>query len=238
VAVYVEVVAQVFERNGEVAGAETPSSDRHLWTLPPIFQRTTVDLIDAEYTLIRVTLEDRGNADLVKINQDPYETVGIALQGPSITPLNDGSWEILVRNAYLPTLQSKLRDSHIGLTVDSKYCPVEPLREAVEYWGLENARKIYAYWFLRRAIRIIRKTWAIAEMYYRHVLKRYNRRIWSLLSVSGMMSTMGDSMLDDFQTERGDEDVRRQLALIRRRLPKFQTAHSLRHLFWLGDIQA
>lgn len=50
------------------------------------------------------------------------------------------------------------------------------------------------------------------------------------------MRTMEDSMLECLQTERRDEDVKTLLMLIRRRLSKFQTGQSLRHLFRLGDI--
>ncbi|KAK7894611.1 hypothetical protein LTR67_006373 [Exophiala xenobiotica] len=206
VAIHVEVVTQVFERDGVIAGAETPSSDGHLWPPPTIFQQTTGELIDAEYTLVRVALEDRRTVDLDEIAQDLDEMVGDILQVPSITPLNDGSWEILVRNAYLPTLRSKLPNR---FTLDPQYCPFEPLREDVECWGLEKARELYALWFSERAIRVIEKSWAIAQMYYGHVLKHHNRRIRSLLSESSTMGTMGDSMLNGLQTEGGDEDVRR-----------------------------
>ncbi len=171
--------------------------------------------------------------DLDEIAQDLDEMVGNILQVPSITPLNDGSWEILVRNAYLPILRSKLHESPKRFTLDPQYCPFEPLREDVECWGLENARELYALWFSERAIRVIQKSWAIAQMYYRHVLKHHNRRIRSLLSQSSTMGTTGDSMLNGLQTEGGDEDVRRQLALIRRR---FHAGRSLRHLFRLGHI--
>ncbi|KAK5203017.1 hypothetical protein LTR41_011241 [Exophiala xenobiotica] len=150
VAVHVEVVTRVFERHGVIPGSETPSSDGHLWPPPPIFQRTAGELIDADYTLVRVALQGHGTVDL-------DEMVGNILQVPSITSLNDGSWEILVRKAYLPALQGKLRDSPIRLTLDSEYCPLEPLREDVECLGLENARELYAFWLLERAIRIVRK---------------------------------------------------------------------------------
>ncbi len=37
-AIHVEVVTRVFERDGVIPGAETPSSDGHLWPPPTIFQ--------------------------------------------------------------------------------------------------------------------------------------------------------------------------------------------------------
>lgn len=131
--------------------------------------------------------------------------MGSVLQVPSIAPLNDGSWEILARNAYLPTLQRELHERPIPLTLDLKYCPLEPLRKDVEYWGLEKARELYALWFLERTLKMIQNSWAIAQMYYRHVLKRYHRRIQTLLSGMGTMDIMEDSMLDCLETERRDE---------------------------------
>ncbi|KAG9773458.1 hypothetical protein KCU88_g5753, partial [Aureobasidium melanogenum] len=154
----VKVVTQIFERDEMIPGTETPSGDGYSWPPPPIFQRTAGELIDAEYTLVRVALEGHGTVDL-------DETVGNILQVPSITPLNDGSWEILVRFAYLPTLQKRLHETHVRFTLDSEYNPLTPLHEDVEYWGLQNARELYALWFTERAIRITRKAWAIAQMY-------------------------------------------------------------------------
>ncbi len=104
-------------------------------------------------------------------------TVGNIIQMPSIVSLNDGSWEILVRKGYLPTLQRKLHKIHIRFTLDSEYHPLNPLHQDVEYWGLKNARKLYAIWFIERAVKIIQKSWAISQMYYSHLLRLYNGRI-------------------------------------------------------------
>ena len=112
---------------------------------------------------------------------------GTILQVPSIAPLNDGSWEILVRNAYLPTLQNRLHETHIRFGLDSEYSPLTPLHADVVYWGRENAQKLYALWFVERAIKIIQKSWAIAQTYYRHALRRHHRRLWTLLSGMGTM---------------------------------------------------
>lgn len=110
--------------------------------------------------------------------------VGNILQVPSIAPLNDGSWEIIVQNAYLLTLQNRLHEMHIHFTLDSEFNPLTPLHQDVEDWGLENAQELCVLWFLERAI---------AQMYYRHLLKHHNRRIQTLLSGMG---TIGESVLD------------------------------------------
>lgn len=201
-------------------------------------RRTAGELIDAEYTLVRVTLDGHETVDLDEIARHLDETVGHILQVPIITPLNDGSWEILVRNAYLPTLQHELYERPIRLILDLEYYPLEPLRKDVEYLGLEKAQELYALWFLERALRIIRESWAIAQLYYRHVLKRHLGRIRTLLSEMGTMACMEDSILDCLLMESRNEDVRRLVMLIRRRLSKFPTGQSLRHQFRSGDIQA
>lgn len=163
-----------------------------------------------------------------EVTHDLDEGVRKILQVPSITPLNDGSWEILVRHADLPTLQSKLHEMPIPLTLDLKYSPLEPLSEDVECWGLENARKLCALWFLERATRMSQKSWVVAQV-YRHALKRERQSNRTRLSGMG---PMGDSILDGLQTERRDEDVRK---LTRRRLSNSQTGASLRDLFGLGE---
>lgn len=161
--------------------------------------------------------------------------VGNILQVPSIAPLNDGSWEILVQNAYLPTLQNRLHEIHIHFTLDSEYNPLTPLHKDVKYWGLENAQELYALWFVERAIRIIQEAWAIAQMYYRHLLKHHNHEIQTLLSGMG---TIGGSVLDFGKTERRGEDLEKQLMLIRHRLSNFESAQFPRRLFGVSHTYA
>ncbi|KIV92564.1 hypothetical protein PV10_03850 [Exophiala mesophila] len=119
---------------GVIPGGEVPSGDEHSWQPPPMIQRVAEELVDASYILVRLSI-DLDDAILRTI-----------LQVPSITPLNDGSREILVQNAYLPTLQTRLHEMHIQFTLDLEYNPLTPLQEDVEYWGLENARELYALW--------------------------------------------------------------------------------------------
>lgn len=78
----------------------------------------------------------------------------------------------------------------IRFTLDSKYDPLKPLDKDVAYWGLEIAQVLCALWFLERAARMIRSSWAVAQMYYRHLLRYHNGRIWTLLNGMG---TMGES---------------------------------------------
>ncbi|KAK5290553.1 hypothetical protein LTR99_011074 [Exophiala xenobiotica] len=183
IAFHVNIEIQVFERDIRIPSREVPSSDEHSWPSPTMFQRAAEELINASHTLIRVFIEDHRTLDL-------NAAVGDIIQVPSITSLNDGSWEILVRKVYLPTLQRKLHKIHIRFTLDSEYHPLKPLHQDVEYWGLENARKLYALWFMGRAIKIIQKSWTIAQMYYGHLLKLYNGKIRTLLSGMG---TIGES---------------------------------------------
>ncbi|KAK5289772.1 hypothetical protein LTR99_011217 [Exophiala xenobiotica] len=194
IAFHVNIETQVFEPDRRIPRDEVPSSDEHSWPPPTMFQRAAEELIDASYTLIRVFIEDHRTLDL-------NAAIGNIILMPSITSLNDGSWEILVRKVYLPTLQRRLHKIHIRFTLDSEYQPLKPLHQDVEYWGLENARRLYALWFMGRAIKIIQESWAIAQMYYSHLLKLYNGKIRTLLGGMGTHFLSSMALLEGFLLE-------------------------------------
>ena len=100
----------------------------------------------------------------------------------------------------------------------------------VKYYGLKGAQELYALWFLKRVLRMIRTSSAIARIYYHHALKRHHESIRTLLSLTE------DSILDCVGTGGRDEDIRRILMLIRYRWCKFQTGWSLRDSFQFGNI--
>ncbi|OAP53705.1 hypothetical protein AYL99_12118 [Fonsecaea erecta] len=87
IAFHVQVETQVFERDGVIPGSEVPSSDKH--------SHAAEELIDALYTLVRLSIEAHSTVDLDTI-------IGNILQVPSITPLNDRSWEILYPECLPP----------------------------------------------------------------------------------------------------------------------------------------
>lgn len=104
---------------------------------------------------------------------------------PSIERLNDGSFEILVRKAYLLTLQLKLQEMDLGL-LDTTYDPSEPREEDVDSWGLDRARDLHAIWTMGRVKRVIKKSWCVARVYYyRHFFKHQTRRSRILLGETG-----------------------------------------------------
>ncbi|KAJ9644788.1 hypothetical protein H2204_001250 [Knufia peltigerae] len=229
--------SQVLERDGMISGSETLSSDGRSWS-PPSYplRRTAAELIDAEYALVRIAPEGPEIVDLGDMVDDLDETVGEFLQVPSISPLNDGSLEVLVRNAHLPNLRRKVHESPVRLTLDSKYCPLEPLPEEVECWGLQAARELYALWFFQRATRVVRSSWAVAQMYYCHALERHRAIIRARLRGMIVIGIIKDSISDCLRMKRRDEEIRSMLMFIRRRLSKSRTGQSLRHSFQLGDV--
>ncbi|KAK7889946.1 hypothetical protein LTR67_008410 [Exophiala xenobiotica] len=92
VALHVKVVTQAFERDGVVLGADTLSNDGDPWPPPPIFQETGCELIDAEYTLVRVALEGHETVNLDEMAQDLDETVGsVDAHPPSLVQVSDRS---------------------------------------------------------------------------------------------------------------------------------------------------
>ncbi|RMZ87180.1 hypothetical protein DV736_g5594, partial [Chaetothyriales sp. CBS 134916] len=128
-----------FETNF-LADSEAPSSDRRLWqTPPPVFQRFIEEIIYSMYILVQLSVIG-GN-----VTPEPHVIVG-SVQVPSIAQLNDGSWEILVQKAYLPTL--RLQQPNLIL---SEYDPLEPLEEDVKYWGYDRAWVLNTTWSEERA---------------------------------------------------------------------------------------
>ena len=101
--------------------------------------------------------------------------IGTLAQVAGITQLNDGSWEMLVLKAYLPTLQRKLRNMDSSLTVDAAYNPFEPSDNDVQYWGLEAARDLHATWLMARAEKMAKSSKWIVGVYYSHLMNRTRR---------------------------------------------------------------
>lgn len=91
---------------------------------------------------------------------------------PSISELNDGSWEMVVLKSYYPILKDKLSKTLPGSIFDPNYDPIEPGVNDVEYYGYNTAKALYMYWFLGRAKRMIEDSWFIAAAYYSYRVER------------------------------------------------------------------
>lgn len=137
------------------------------------------------YTLVRLCGVRPGET-----LQELDEHIGSISQVPSITPLKDGSLEILTLKAYLRTLQVKLRKMHPNSTLDLKYDPFKPTKEDTEHWRPDA----YMDWFMERARERIRKSWPIARHYYSYLVEHKARgkcrvfrrsRSWSGLGSAG-----------------------------------------------------
>ncbi|EXJ87642.1 hypothetical protein A1O1_04566 [Capronia coronata CBS 617.96] len=140
-----------------------------------------------DFTDIGISVEDSVIPEL-------DANVGSIFEVPSISRLNDGSLEILVRTDYLPTLQLRLQEMHLGC-LDTKYDPFEPLEEDVEYWGLDRARYLHAIWTIARVKRMIECSWLIAQVYYRHFFKELAPRVGTRLG-EREESVLNQAMID------------------------------------------
>ena len=98
------------------------------------------------------------------------ETIGSVSYVPSVTQLDECSWEMLVLKAYIATLRCKLHNLHASFTLDEDYDPFEPIPEDVERWGLDAARDLCVDWTTKRAKQIIKDSWYIASEYYQHLM--------------------------------------------------------------------
>ncbi|MCJ1387867.1 hypothetical protein MMC18_000710 [Xylographa bjoerkii] len=167
VAVEVRVhTAQIVGRDGVVPRDEVSSSDRPYRFQPSMFRRALAEVVDESYTLVRLS-SVRHEERLQELD----ENIGGIPEVASITQLNDGSWEMLVRKPYLPTLQRKLSDLYQSSILDLEYDPFEPTQGDVEYWGLDCARDLYMVWLVKRAGEIIGKSWFIAKVYYAYLIE-------------------------------------------------------------------
>ncbi|KIW86686.1 uncharacterized protein Z519_12741 [Cladophialophora bantiana CBS 173.52] len=170
-AIDVKVDTRGFERDGVVPGGEAPPG------------RAIEDLIYEFYILVRLSIH--GDGVLVDFDADLGSILVSIVQVPSITPLNDGSWEILVQKVDLHAIQLQLHEMHMNFTLDSEYDPFEPLDKDVKHWGFDRAKHLYALWFTERAMRTIERSWFVAETSHRHLLKE------RLLTRPSWMGTLG-----------------------------------------------
>lgn len=80
------------------------SFSHHSKRLLYICSQAVTGAIHKSYTLVLFSRESRG-----EYLRQPDDTIGTISQVASITPLNDGSWELLVLKAYLPFFAEQAR---------------------------------------------------------------------------------------------------------------------------------
>ncbi|GFF41963.1 hypothetical protein IFM51744_04981 [Aspergillus udagawae] len=90
---------------------------------------------------------------------------------PSMQPLNDGSWELLVRKTDLPLLRHVVqRHLPFATLIDEAYHPREPTDADVSCWGPRAARKLAGFWFRMRASRVIGERVGVVADFYQDLL--------------------------------------------------------------------
>ncbi|GIC92838.1 uncharacterized protein Aud_009313 [Aspergillus udagawae] len=90
---------------------------------------------------------------------------------PSTQPLNDGSWELLVRKTDLPLLRHVVqRHLPFATLSDEAYHPREPTDADVSCWGPLAARNRAGFWFWMRASRVIGERVGVVADFYQDVL--------------------------------------------------------------------
>jgi hypothetical protein len=93
------------------------------------------------------------------------------MEVPSVVPLGDGSYELIVLTSDCHTLRNRLNAVIPGSEIELDYNPVHPSEADVKIWGVEMATGLHKQWFLERAIGAIRDGWPSAAACYAHHLK-------------------------------------------------------------------
>lgn len=140
------------------------------------------------YTLVRLSSEKHE-----EILEELDDTIGTISEVASITPLNDGSWELLVLKAYLPFLRNKIRNKYQDMTLDTEYDPVQPSQDDTECWGLDAAKTICLGWCAKRAEERMINSWFTAKIYYAYLLEVKIRG--TLIRLNGFEELGGAKMI-------------------------------------------
>jgi hypothetical protein len=90
---------------------------------------------------------------------------------PSVVPLGDGSYEIVVLDSHCNTLRSRLNTLLPSSEFELEYDPAQPTDADLKTWDYESAKTLRKQWFVQRAIREIREGWSPAAAYYAYRLE-------------------------------------------------------------------
>lgn len=164
--VHVITTIRTTEEDTRPSFIATVSSSRYGRHLAPLSSLGT-----NQYTLVR--LSNVGDGNILNILDTRIGTVD---EVPSIEELNDGSWEMVVRKPYCPTLQAMLSKIFPDSDVDLNYDPTEPTVSEVDSLGYNLAKTLCKYLFIKRAERMVREGWPMAADCYEHFIARINGR--------------------------------------------------------------
>lgn len=105
------------------------------------------------------------------LSQNSYELIE-RMRTVHVERLHDGSLELLLSPTGLTALQHEIERSGLAARLELDYDPWKPHQEAVDYFGLETAQKMFEEWTSKRARRLASVCGETGH-FYRNLLQRH-----------------------------------------------------------------